>query len=128
MATDGDTPEYVTKDELTSILDDALSPFKGLLGGDTDDDSTDDDDTPLKGAKFTLAEMEEYAEREVKKRTRELRAKKRETPAPVVKADDDEPKTEPKTEPVTVKPAPVGEETPIAEPKKVPRKTKWWGA
>ncbi len=116
----------VTHAELSELLDEKLGQLRDLLpkipGAEpvVEDDDGDDD-----GPRFSLRDMEAYAERQVKKAVKDLAGKspKKPAPKPVVE-DDDEPVT--KTEPVT-KVEPVVEPTPDPSPGKKTKQEKFWG-
>ena len=115
----------VTHAELSELLDEKLSQLRDLLpkipGPDpvVEDDEDEDD-----GPRFSLRDMEAYAERQVKKAVKDLAGKSPKKPAakPVVE-DDDEPVT--KTEPAKVEP--VVEPAPDPTPGKKTKQEKFWG-
>ena len=120
----------VTHAELSALLDEKLQALKSIVTGAVpaaDDD--DDDDGPLE-QRFTLSEMESYAERQVKKAVRDL-AKKAKPAAPAPKVDDDEGGDDDKDAEVEkvekVEPVKVAEPTPDPQPGKKSKQEKWWG-
>ncbi len=131
MRTMANPDDPVTHEELAELLSEKLDPIISLVSNlpgaakvdpPADDDDDDSDDTP----RFSLREMESYAERQVKKAVRDLAGKSpKEKPAPKVKDDDakdDEPKG--KVEPP---PAPTPEPTPDPAPGKKSKSERFWG-
>ena len=127
MRTMANPDDPVTHEELAELLSEKLDPIISLVSNlpgaakvdPPPDDDDDSDDTP----RFSLREMESYAERQVKKAVRDLVGKSpKEKPAPKVK-DDDGPKDDDKPEP----PPPTPEPPPDPTPGKKSKSEKWWG-
>ena len=128
MTTMVNPDDPVTHEELAALLSEKLEPVlalvKNLPGvGPAVEDEPDDD-----GPRFSLREMESYAERQVKKAVKELSGKSAK-PATKAKApvEDDEPATsEPAAKPAPT-PPPTPEPTPDPTPGKKSKSERFWG-
>lgn len=118
----------VTHGELSALLDEKLEQIRSLLTpGEEPTLEPEEPGEESSDKRFSLREMEDFAERQVKRAVKELSGKS----APkTVKP----PKAEPDAEPVKAEPAepvkveaPKPEVIPDPQPGKKSKQEKWWG-
>ena len=130
MRTMANPDDPVTHEELAELLSEKLDPIISLVSNlpgaakvepPAEDDEVESDDTP----RFSLREMESYAERQVKKAVRDLAGKSPKPKTPPRARDDDGPKDDDKPEPPP--PPPTPEPTPDPAPGKKSKSERFWG-
>ena len=116
----------VTHGELSALLDEKLEQLKSLLPKLAPDPAPDDEPDDDIAARFTFAEMERFAEKQVRAAMKDLAKKKAAATPPKADPVADpkvEPVTEPKAEPVMKAP----EVAPDPQPGKKTKQEKFWG-
>jgi len=116
----------VTHEELSALLDEKLEQLRDLLPK-LPTPEVEPEDEPEDDTRFTFAQMERFAEKQVRAAMKDLAKKKAAATPPKAEPVADpkvEPAGEPKTEPVVKAP----EVAPDPQPGKKTRQEKFWGA